>query len=301
MSETVLITGAGGFIGSNLIPQLVRADYNVIAIDNNITKLTNLNADCNKVEVDITNRESMSKFAVGLNIDSVVHLAAIAAPRYAEEHPDLTFNVNVQGTYAVLKLAKSADVQRVVFMSSAHVYGISPKYMPTDETHPLYLLDTYTTSKVLGENLCQLFYENHNLSYLALRLFNGYGPDQQEGYFIPDMIAKAKKGDITLKGGHVTKDFVYIDDIIDAILKSLDSKYVGSLNVGTGVQTTLRDVAQHIGDAFGRKVTCVETDDKGATHMQADIGKVISVLDWRPKVNIDVGLQRAIGFNKDSV
>ena len=294
MSETVLITGAGGFIGSHLIPQLVRADYNVIAIDNNITKLTNLNVDCNKVEIDITNRESMGKFAERLNIDSVVHLAAIAAPRYAEEHPDLTFNVNVQGTYAVLKLAKSVGAQKTIFMSSAHVYGISPKYMPTDESHPLYLLDTYTTSKVLGEQLCQLFYENHSLSYMALRLFNGYGPNQSVGYFIPDMVEKAKKGDITLQGGYVTKDFVYIDDIVGAIIKSLNSKYVGPLNVGTGVQTTLESVALRIGESFGVKVNCVKTSDKGPTHMQADTTRMITTLGWKPQISVDEGLGRVI-------
>ena len=119
------------------------------------------------------------------------------------------------------------------------MYGISPKYMPTDERHPLALQDTYTTTKIMGESLCQLFYSNHNLEYLVSRLFNAYGPGQSTDYFIPAMISKAKSGHIELRGRHVTKDFVFVDDVVDAFAKALVSDYVGEMNIGSGLQTTL--------------------------------------------------------------
>src|SRR5439155_27272104 len=90
--------------------------------------------------------------------------------------------------------------------SSAHVYGISPKYMPTDEKHPLALQDTYTTSKRLGDSLCQLFNIHHNLEYVTTRLYNAYGPGQNEDYFIPAMISKAKARQNQPSGKHVPKD-----------------------------------------------------------------------------------------------
>lgn len=292
----VLVTGAGGFIGQHVSQALIDDGYSVVALDESLGALQSLDDKCVKALLVLLRVNDIANLKEPF--DAVVHLAAVAAPRIAEANPDLTFKVNVQGTYSVLKKAVEAGAKRVIFTSSAHVYGISPKYMPTNETHPLYLLDAYTTSKVLGEKLCALFYQNHNLSYCALRLFNGYGPGQSLGYFIPDMIRKASNGEnIALKGGSITKDFVYVDDIVSAILLALESDYVGPLNVGTGVQTTLESVAQKIADAHRVSLTCVDTDDKGPTHMQANIERIRGTLGWKPRVNIGRGLETLLGLS----
>lgn len=290
---SVLVTGAAGFIGLHVIEALKEYGYSVIALDKPDAPNFGKNGG-EWVTCDLSKKSDMEFCEKELRFDSVIHLAAIAAPNVAQANPDLTFATNVLGTFHILKLAKVVGAKRFVFASSAHVYGISPKYMPTDETHPIALQDTYTTSKILGEQLCELFYTNHNLSYCVLRLFNGYGSGQLSGYFIPDMIAKAKAGLIQLKGGAVTKDFVYIDDVVDAMVKALESCYVGPLNVGTGVQTTLADVARIIATFYEAEFVDLGAGVTGPTHMQADITRIKSTLNWAPKISIEEGLKRTM-------
>src|SRR4029077_19456832 len=132
------------------------------------------------------------------NLEGIIHLAAIASPRLAQDDPDVSWSTNVQGTYNVLQLAKALGVPRFVFLSSAHVYGISPKYFPTDERHPLALQDTYTSTKIAGEQLCRLFYDNCGISYVTLRLFNAYGVGQSKDYFLGVKLAQARERRLTL-------------------------------------------------------------------------------------------------------
>jgi len=295
----VLVTGAAGFIGSHLIPVLLQEGYEVFALDVAEAR-GKVKEEVFLIDADICDAEFMLNTGKGLNnlkIDSIIHLAAIAAPRVAEKKPEETFRINVYGTLNVLRMAKEAHVKRVVFPSSAHVYGISPKYLPTDESHPLALLDDYTISKILGEQLCHLFYQNHNISYVALRMFNGYGPRQSLDYFIPAMLYQAMNGNIVLRGGHITKDFIYVSDMVDAILTVLPSDYVGSLNVGTGEQISLEYVADYIAKAFGVKLKLAETEDKGPTHMQCDNSRLRG-FGWHPKVSIQEGLDKTIEWFK---
>lgn len=302
MKERILVTGAAGFLGSHLLAALIEEGYEVIALDLG-SALGKITDDVTKVQADISDYERMESLGNGLafelkldqKIDSIIHLAAMAAPRVAQNNPEETFRVNVLGTYNVLKMAKEAGVKRVVFPSTAHVYGISPKYMPTDENHPLALQDTYTTSKILGEQLCHLFYQNHNISYVVLRMFNGYGPRQSLDYFIPAMIEQAKKGNITLRGRYITKDFIYVTDMVDAILTVLPSDYVGSLNVGTEQQVALEYVADYIAEAFKVKLKFAEVEDKGPTHMQCDNSR-LKRFGWHPKVSMEEGLDKTIEY-----
>lgn len=299
--KTVLVTGACGFIGSHLLPALIEKGYEVIALDSKYSLIKLPTEEhregVTKIQADICDHLQMNDLAKKLKFDSIIHLAAMAAPRVAQVRPHETFKVNVYGTYNVLRMGKEANVKRVIFASTAHVYGISPKYMPTNEAHPLALHDVYTSSKIMGEQLCHLFFDNHNISYMAVRMFNGYGPGQSLDYFIPAMIEQAKKGGIVLRGRHITKDFIYVDDMVGAIMTALPLHYVGPLNVGTGVQTTLEYVASYIAKAFNVDLSFAETEDKGPTHMQCDNSRIKS-LGWSPKVSIDDGLSRTIEFSK---
>jgi UDP-glucose 4-epimerase len=207
--------------------------------------------------------------------------------------------VNVQGTHNVLKLAVAAGARRVVFATTGHVYGVSPRYLPTDERHPLWLQDTYTTSKLLGEQLCQLFWDNYGLSYAAIRLYNGYGPGQQPGYFVPDMIKKAKAGLIELLGHLVTKDWVYIDDLVSAYLLAMECDYVGPINIGTGKETALVPIAARIAHAFGAEFRISDQPVGGPTRMLCDWGRAQRVLGWEPKVSLEEGLDRTIKTYND--
>ena len=292
----VLVTGAAGFIGSHIVPRLVSEGMDVTCIDTPegyaAGRLKGIERKVHLITADITQPSLFD--AVSEPLDTVLHLAALASPILCDQNPPLAFLLNVNGTHNVLKLALKCRAEKVVFASTAHVYGISPRYMPTDERHPLWLQDTYTTTKILGEQLCQLFYENHGLSYLTLRLYNGYGPGQPTGYFIPDIIRKAQAGQINLKGGEVTKDFVFVSDVASAFVKAVSSEYVGNLNIGSGRETRLKDVASTIAQAFGVQLTPVLSEGSNPTRMLCDWTRALKILEWRPKVSLEEGLRRTI-------
>ncbi|MDP2662700.1 MAG: NAD(P)-dependent oxidoreductase, partial [Dehalococcoidia bacterium] len=227
--STVLVTGAAGFIGQHVMKALTVAGHSPIGLDVRPV-------DGYGVEVDADIRQPLDSIP---GLDAVIHLAAIAAPRECDKDPGRAFDVNVNGTLQVLKMALASGAKKVVFSSTAHVYGVGPKYLPSPETHPLSLGNTYTTTKILGEELCRLYWENHGLPYTTLRLFNAYGPGQRAGYFVPDMIAKAHGGSITLSDGSTTKDWVYIDDVARAFVLALGTPFVGAVNIGSGRQASL--------------------------------------------------------------
>lgn len=279
----VMVTGSAGFIGKHVVKALTEAGHRVIPLDIGIPW----------VQADIT--QPLPRIP---DVDAVIHLAALSHPRQCDDNPGKAFDINIQGTHNVLKMALASGAKKVVFSSSAHVYDIPPRYLPTDELHPLRLNNTYTTTKLLGEQLCQLFYENHGLSYTVLRLFNAYGPGQAQGYFIPDMIAKAKTGFIELRGGETTKDWVYIEDVARAFLLALETPYVGHINIGTGVETTLSAIVGVICDAASIPYTTSFTPND--TRMCADNTRAKRVLGWEPRTSIWEGLDATINAAKSA-
>lgn len=274
----VLITGAAGFIGQHVVAALSNRGHDVVELD--IALPRPLTSEW--CEVDIT--KPLSPFPGGLDV--VIHLAAIAAPRECDANPTKAFDVNVNGTLQVLRMALESGAKKFVFSSSAHVYGVGPKYMPTDENHPLALGNTYTTTKILGEQLCQLYHENYGLNYTTLRLFNAYGPGQGTGYFIPDMWAKKE---IRLQGGNTTKDWVYVEDVARAFALAAETPYVGPLNIGTGIETALAPIARFIADQTG--ATFESVDSPNASRMQANVARASRVLGWRATTSVWEGLR----------
>lgn len=277
----VLCTGSEGFLGKHVCAQLKDCGHEVVGLD--LAPTANIVADITKV-LPI------------MRMDAVVHLAAMAAPLTCDKYPDLAFNVNVNGTHQVLRWALESGATKFVFSSSAHVYGVSPKYLPTDESHPLWLQNVYTTTKILGEQLCRLFYENHGLSYTTLRLYNVYGPGQGSGYFIPDMVEKAQHGHVNLYGGTTTKDWVHCSDVARAFALAVETDYVGEINIGTGVETPLSHVAKII--AADHEATLTLMPNGTHTKMQADWKRAYRVLEWSPTVTVEEGLRGVLSHTK---
>ena len=281
----ILCTGSNGFIGKHVVKALRETEHEVIAADNEWLNLKwNESMD---MEADIT------KPLIPIpGLDAVIHLAGLANPRECDVYPGSAFDKNVNGTHQVLKMALASGAKKVVYASTAHVYGVSPKYLPTDETHPLWLQNNYTLTKILGEQLCELYYQNHGLSYTVLRLYNAYGPGQARGYFIPDMLAKARKGNIVLTGGNTTKDWVYVEEVAQAFVKALGTPFVGHINIGTGVETEISVLAEYIARAMGASFS--STPDPNATRMQADTSRAREVLSWQPVIGVVEGLERLL-------
>lgn len=292
---SILVTGAAGFIGHHLVRELKAAGFNVVALDK--VDLGDLLVD--QLSYDITDEQAMLSLPYYLQtvepITTCIHLAAIAAPRVAQRDPQLAWSTNVHGTYNVLQLLKQIKCRRMIFFSSAHVYGISPKYMPTDENHPVALHDTYTSTKVIGERLCQLFYENHGISYTVLRLFNGYGPGQNEDYFMGAKLKQAAAGGpVTLQNADVTKDWIYIDDIVRAARLAIDTEFCGPINIGTGVETRLGTIGAAIADHYGVETLADPTPDDSPTRMCCDNSRARTTLRWEPRVMFAEGLSHVI-------
>jgi nucleoside-diphosphate-sugar epimerase len=292
----VLVTGALGFIGRKLCSKLRQLSHDVVELDILPTSSADMGVagyTAGAISADIRDVSVMRKVAeiVG-QADACVHLAAIAAPRKAEAEPQLAWETNVRGTHNVLELCRRVGARKVVFTSSAHVYGISPLYMPTDERHPLALLDTYTTTKIMGEQLCELFHANHGLSYTICRLFNAYGPGQSPDYFMGKRLEEARAGrQLVLMNGDVTKDWVWVYDVVDALVACLGTAYVGPVNVGTGRETSLREIAALIAQSFGTFVVSSDAKDGGPTRMCASWERARSVLGWSPRVSFEEGLR----------
>lgn len=299
--SVILVTGAAGFIGHHLVPGLIGQGHSVVALD--IADLSDFPDAVKKVRCDIRDAEAMTKLADDLRpmkVQYAIHLAAIAAPAIAQKDPNLAWGTNVLGTYNVLRLLDRAGIRRVVFFSSAHVYGISPKYLPTDESHPLSLQDMYTSTKVAGEQLCQLYYANHGVSYTAVRLFNGYGPGQSPDYFIGVKLRQAKAGGpVTLRNREVTKDWIHVNDIVEAAITTLFTEYVGPLNIGTSVETNLGRIADTIAEAFKVEVIPEESFDPGPTRMRCDLRRTRATLKWEPKISFEDGLHSLIHSYKN--
>jgi UDP-glucose 4-epimerase len=285
----VLVTGAFGFVGRHLVTFLAGHGNTVTALDA-VTSDAIFPSNVAVIQADITRDEL--KFDTGF--DAVVHLAAMAAPGIAEREPSKTFEVNVRGTFNMLKATKEAGARRFVFASTAHVYGISPRYMPTDEIHPIALQDFYTVSKIMGEELCRLFWSNHHLPYITLRQFNGYGPGQSFDYFIPATIKQAKNGIIHLRGRRIKKDFVYIDDMVDAMWRALNTDFVGELNIGSGTSTALEEVAAIIANHYNVPLSFSEANTPGPTEMRCDRTRAKAILDWSPSFSLEKGLKRTM-------
>ena len=282
----ILVTGAAGFIGRHVCNVLQKAHHEVIGLD--AVPLMGGNWE-ETVQADVT-----KPLPIIDRLDAVIHLAAIAAPRECDKDPGRAFDVNVNGTLQVLRMALASGARKVVFSSSAHVYGVGPRYLPTDESHPVSLGNTYTTTKILGEELCRLYLENHGLSYTTLRLFNVYGQGQSLGYFIPDQIAKRE---IRLQGGNTTKDWVFVEDVARAFVLATETSYVGPLNIGTGIETQLAPIARFIAERTG--ATFESTDAADATRMQANAARAGRVLGWHPTVNVWEGLRACLDQAKE--
>lgn len=298
----ILVTGAAGFIGHHIVNALKKENANIIGLD--IADMSDL--EIKRIEGDITDDVAMEgvrhylENLEAIKIDTIIHLAAIASPPLAQKEPARAWLTNVQGTHNVLQLAQKIGCPRIIFFSSAHVYGISPKYLPTDENHPLALHDLYTTTKIMGEELCRLFYENHGISYTALRLWNAYGPGQSKDYFIGAKLTQAKNGKLTIRNEGVTKDWIHVKDVARATMMALKSHYVGPLNVGTGIETSLGEIVKTFSESFDILATKEEVGDEGPTRMKCDPKRIKSTLGWQHEISFRDGLEELIKLSQAS-
>ena len=249
----ILVTGGAGFIGSHLIDRLVADGWGDILILDNLFRgrLANIahHREDGRVQfrqADIRDYETVYDAAQGAEL--IFHLAAQSNVMGAVIDVDYSFTTNVVGTYNVLKAARECGVRRVMFTSSREAYG-EARYLPVDEDHPLGSKNTYGASKVAGEMYCRVFSGNFGLETAVLRLSNVYGP-RDYGRVIPLWLERANRGEnLIVYGGQQVIDFVWVDQVVEALLRASRADIVGQpVNVGSGQGTPILDLAARILD-----------------------------------------------------
>lgn len=250
-TEKVVVTGGAGFVGSHLVDRLLADSRAEIVVLDNLTRgrLANLarhQANPRLLLRDGDIRDVATVADVVRGADTVYHVAAQATVMGAVQDLDYSFSTNVVGTFNVLRESAAAGVRRVLFTSSREVYG-EPIELPVDEGQPLLAINFYGASKVVGEAYCRAFRRASGLDTVILRLSNAYGP-RDYGRVIPLWIEQALRGeDLELYGGKQVLDFVWIDQVVDAMLAAAASDVVlPPINVGSGTGTKLIDLARRI-------------------------------------------------------
>ena len=295
-----LITGGAGFIGSHLVHELVRQGQRVTVFDNlSGGKLENLAAVKNKISFiqgDIRDFSALEKVCRG--VDYILHHAALISVAESMAKPQETAEINVQGTVNVLEAARKNKVKRVVFASSAAVYGTRPE-LPYHENTPIDWQSPCAWSKQVGAELCQLYTKAYGVEAVALRYFNVFGPGQNPNSAYAAVIAKFMQlaTDNQPLGidwdGLQSRDFVNVKDVVQANLLAAFKGVPGEIyNVASGRTYTLLELADTIEKVSGRKLARVSRPKRpGDVHeSSADISKIKNI-GFVPSVSLEAGLQ----------
>jgi UDP-glucose 4-epimerase len=300
-----LVTGGGGFIGSQLAERLLRDGYEVRVLDNFATgrreNILDFLGDIELVEGDIQSYERAHKAVRGCDV--VAHLAALPSVPRSVQDPLTSNATNVIGTLNVLLAARDEGVQRVVYASSSSVYGANPELPKREELIPL-PISPYAVAKLAGEGYCRAFFDVFGLETVAIRYFNVFGPRQdplsQYSAVIPRFITalQAGRSPVIYGDGEQSRDFTYVDNVLDGTTLALTTPGVaGQLyNVATGHGVTLNELYRLLSDLVGADIEPIyEAARPGEVrHSQADVSRAEAELGFRPAVSIEEGLRRTV-------
>jgi len=305
MLQTVVITGAAGFIGSHLAEALLDCGYAVIGIDSLLTgDIANVahlhNRDFTFIKHDVTNY-----IYIDGPVDFVLHWASPASPIDYLELPIPTLKVGALGTHKALGLAKAKGA-RFVLASTSEVYG-DPLEHPQKESYwgnvnPIGPRGVYDEAKRFAEAMTVAYHRYHGLDTKIVRIFNTYGPRMRvnDGRAVPAFISQALRAeDVTIFGdGSQTRSFTYITDLVDGIVRLMRSDVNDPVNIGNPRETTIAEIARTIIRMTGSSSTLVYRDlpvDDPKVR-QPDITRARTLLGWEPKVELEAGLEHTIAY-----
>ena len=298
--KKVVITGGAGFIGSHLADVLI-TDNQVTIIDdlstgtlNNITDIIT-NKNIKFIRESVLNLELLE--SIFQDVDFVFHLAAIPSVVRSINDPIATNEVNITGTLNVLSAARKSKVKKVVFASSSAVYGEASE-LPTKEDTPLNFQSPYALTKLTGEYYCRLFKELYRQPTICLRYFNVYGPRQSSAseysavipLFLHNVLKK--RSPVIYGDGNQTRDFVFVEDVVQANIIAAESEATGVFNIGSGESITINNLAQ--------KIIAITGNNLQPTHKKVRIGEIRDSLaditlalklGYIPKHSLDSGLR----------
>ncbi|MCL2024350.1 MAG: SDR family oxidoreductase [Coriobacteriia bacterium] len=312
MTQKILVTGGGGFIGSNLVDALLDdGTYEVRVIDNFSTGRRENLAHClNNIELiegDIRDMEIVEDAVA--DVDAILHQAALPSVPRSVKAPITSNAVNVDGTLNLLSAAHKAGVKRIVMASSSSVYGDTPT-LPKDESMTPTPMSPYAVTKLTGEHYMRVFAQLYGIETLAIRYFNVFGPRQDptsmySGVIAKFMTAALEKSTYTVNGdGLQARDFTYIDNVVDANLRALKApKLAGqAINVACGEKHTLLDLIDAINEAAGVDLPIDFREPRAGDVMysQAAIEQAHEILGYEPTVSFAEGIARTFAWYREN-
>jgi dTDP-glucose 4,6-dehydratase len=310
-NKNILVTGAGGFIGSHLVETLVHQGAQVRAFarynsrnDPGLLRLlpAEVLANVEIVSGDLRDLSAVQNATQGMS--HVFHLGALIAIPYSYQHPAEVVETNILGTLNVLLAARDAGVERVVHTSSSEVYGTALR-VPIDETHPLQGQSPYSASKIGADKLAESFFCSYNLPVVTIRPFNTYGPRQSARAVIPTMMTQAlARGVIRLGNLDARRDFTFVSDTVAGFLKIAQTAHVEgeTINLGSGEEIRIGDLARRIIALVGHPVeiqidpTRLRPEKSEVQRLISDNSRALQKLGWSPQVSLADGIQQTLDW-----
>lgn len=296
----ILITGGAGFIGSHLTDKLIKTGHKVVVIDNLSTgRKENLNPKAKFYKIDICSPK-ISQIFKKEKPEAVFHYAAQANVRKSVESPIKDAKINILGALNILESSQKYKVKKIIFASTVGVYG-ETNIIPTPETYFEQPLSPYGIAKLAVEKYLNYYYKVFELPFVSLRLANVYGPRQNnkgEAGVVAVFYNKLLAGEqpIINGNGRQTRDYVFVDDVVEANLLALQKNKVGIFNVGAGKETSVNEIFQKIKKAIksNLKATYGPAKKGDLKRSRLDYSKIKKQLGWQPKYSLDEGLKKTI-------
>ena len=297
----ILVTGGAGFIGAHLTRQLLKNNFEVEVLDNLSTgNKKNLPQEINLTVMDIRDVE-VKNFIKRGNFDAIVHLAAQIAVADSMKNPQLDADINIAGTINILEAARLSNVRRIIFASTAAVYGdVAEEDLPIKESHNLRPMSFYALSKMTAENYIRSYAEIFGLEYVILRFANVYGEyqiDRGEGGVISifTRLIKQRQTPIIFGDGLQTRDFIHADDIAAGICAALTTKEKNSTyNLSTQTEINLNDLIKIFGEVAGYEIFPQYQSPRQGDISRSSLAneKAKKALNWQPKISLSEGLKQ---------
>ena len=304
----IVVTGGAGFIGSNIVDAYLERGHEVHVLDDLSTGQTaNGNAKATLHQLDISDARA-ARLVERIKPDVLCHHAAQMDVRHSVADPTFDARVNILGFINLLEACKNAGARKVIFASSGGaVYGEQDAF-PASEDHPTRPASPYGVSKRTGELYLSYYHQAYRLPFIALRYANVYGPRQSskgEAGVVAIFISMLLEGrtPVINGDGRQTRDYVYVGDVVAANVAALDASFVGEMNIGTGVETDVVTIFQHVREALG--------SDMDASHGPAKIGeqrrscidasRAAKILGWRPGMPLGQGLRHTADYYRGIV
>ncbi len=298
-----LVTGGAGFIGSHLVDRLIQEGHSVAVVDNLATgKKKNLNPEAKFYKMDIRSG-GLARVFKKEKPEAIFHLAAQIDVRRSVADPSFDAESNIVGMLNLLELAVQNGVRRVIFASSGGaIYGEQEQF-PAPESHPTRPLSPYGVSKLTGEHYLYYYRKICGLEYTALRYANVYGPRQDplgEAGVVAIFTQKMLRGEQPIINGNgmQTRDFVFVEDVVEANMAAVRGRESDSFNVGTGVETSVNDLFRMLTKITGAPVKEMHGQEKKGEQLRSslDYRKIYGTLDWGPRMSFQEGLTKTVDY-----